>query len=169
MKHNGDRCQPLERPHFVTGQILTADDLRAEQDYQRELAAGTIGCVTAGASLTDSGCGGTRLRLESWSGLDLRSVRGETRSVFTLTPNSNSVLELPRVELRLLRYGRRRPWSVRSRSLILRILTRSGTRECARVSSLLFSTTCPVPTSTCPTEDQQLGWPGGGCAGMCPD
>ena len=37
MKHNGDRCQPLERPHFVTGQILTADDLRAEQDYQREV------------------------------------------------------------------------------------------------------------------------------------
>ena len=34
MKHNGDRCQPLERPHFVTGQILTADDLRAEQDYR---------------------------------------------------------------------------------------------------------------------------------------
>ena len=37
MKHDGDRCQPLERPHFVTGQILTADDLRAEQDYQREV------------------------------------------------------------------------------------------------------------------------------------
>lgn len=29
---------PLERPHFFTGQLLTAEDLRREQDYHRDKA-----------------------------------------------------------------------------------------------------------------------------------
>ena len=83
MKHNGDRCQPLERPHFVTGQILTADDLQAEQDYQREVRRRHNRLCHGWGIVEGLGVRWERLRLESWSGLDLRSVPGETRSVFS--------------------------------------------------------------------------------------
>jgi hypothetical protein len=37
MDDHGETCRPLVRVNYFTGQVLTADDLRAEQDYLREL------------------------------------------------------------------------------------------------------------------------------------
>ncbi len=37
MDEHGERCRPLARVNYFTGQVLTADDLRAEQVYVREL------------------------------------------------------------------------------------------------------------------------------------
>ena len=168
MKHNGDRCQPLERPHFVTGQILTADDLLADHPTSAKSAAVTIGsCVMVGTD--DETRGFILLRLELWAGPGFAISSVGRRDLCPHSRRTRTRSSTPRVESRWLRYGRRRPWSVRPRSLILTIPTCPGTGERARVSSLLFSTTCPAPTSTGPTEYQQLGWPGGGCAGMCPD
>lgn len=36
MKFDASKLTRLERPHYFAGQLLTADDLRAEQNYHRE-------------------------------------------------------------------------------------------------------------------------------------
>jgi hypothetical protein len=65
-------CQPLRRPNYFTGQLLTAADFQAEQDYHRQ-ARQRHNRALHGAGIVDGlevACTGARVRVSAGLALD---------------------------------------------------------------------------------------------------